>query len=344
MHFDRLRELLDRLRTAAEVPGAETLSTFFEQLVNTLSSEDSEIRPKDANGIPGGLVRLDPDQPTVLLPDIHARPGLVGAVFSMDLTPGLSVIDALAGGRAQVVCVGDYFHGEGRVRGRWAEALQEHIGGYRTHAAMDAEMAESLSALLMVSAVKITFPGRVHLLKGNHENVSNESGGGNHPFVKFANEGAMVADYLKKLYGPGVLARIYYAEKRMPLLTVGRHFLISHAEPARLFEPEEVIDYRNRPEVVYGLSWTNNDEAEAGSVVRMLRRYLPPEEAESALYFGGHRPVSGRFGFRAEGRYVQIHNPDRYIVAVLPADRPPDPETDILDLGPNEDAVDGSYS
>lgn len=294
--------------------------------------------------MPGGLVRLDPDLPTVLLPDIHARPGLISAVLSRELEPGLSVLDALAAGRVQIVCVGDYFHGEGRVRRRWAEALEEHIGGYRTHTAMDAEMGESLSALLMVAAAKVTFPARVHLLKGNHENVSNESGGGNYPFVKFANEGAMVADYLKQFYGPGVLARIYYVEKRLPLITVGRHFLISHAEPARLFEPEEVIDYRNRPEVVYGLSWTNNDEAEAGSVVRMLRCYLPPQTAESALYFGGHRPVSGRFGFRAEGRYVQIHNPDRYIVAVLPADRPPEPESDVLDLGPNEDAVDGSHS
>lgn len=342
--MSRLRELLDRLESGSEVPGADTLISFFGKLVNTLAEEQPEIRPRDRNWMPGGLVRLHQELPTVLLPDIHARPGLIAAALSLAMPSGETLFDALTGGRAQLVCVGDYFHGESRVRQRWARALDEYRGGYRTHGAMDAEMAESLSALLMVSALKVTLPEQVHLLKGNHENVANESGGGNFPFVKFADEGAMVFEYLKAVYGPGVVARIYYAEKRLPLLVVGRHFLISHAEPARLFEQEEVIECRLRPEVVEGLTWTNNGDAEPDAVERMLHTYLSADVADSALYFGGHRPVSGRFGLRAEGRYVQIHNPDRYIVALLPADRPPDPEQDIIDLGPNRDAEDGADS
>ena len=35
---------------------------------------------------------------------------------------------------------------------------------------------------------------------------------------------------------------------------------------------------------------------------------------------------------RAENRYVQIHNPEREIVALARHDRPFDPETDIKEL------------
>ena len=60
----------------------------------------------------------------------------------------------------------------------------------------------------------------------------------------------------------------------------------------------------------------------------MLRLYLG-HAASQALYFGGHRPVRGLYGTRASGRYVQIHNPDLHVVAVLYAGDPPDPDRDI---------------
>ena len=61
----------------------------------------------------------------------------------------------------------------------------------------------------------------------------------------------------------------------------------------------------------------------------MLASYLGADE-DGALYFGGHRPVSGTYGLRASGRYVQIHNPEAYVVAVLESGRAPDPDRDIF--------------
>jgi hypothetical protein len=195
---------------------------------------------------------------------------------------------------------------------------------------MDEEMRESLGLMQMVMECKAAFPHRFHFLKGNHENIANEEGGGNHPFVKFALEGFMVADYMRLFYGDEVLAGHYEFEKLLPLLAVGHGFLASHAEPARFFPRERVVAFRDDPQVVLGLTWTGDGEAEADSVRRMLEHYLG--QAEGAYYFGGHRPVRG-FNLRADGRYVQIHDPERWVLALLPADGRIDPQRDILDIG-----------
>jgi hypothetical protein len=134
---------------------------------------------------------------------------------------------------------------------------------------------------------------------------------------------------MRAFFGDDVLEAHARFEKRLPLLAVGRNFLVSHAEPAGYFSREEVQEYRELPEVIYGLTWTDNGDAEDNSVGEMLAGYLGEAQAGQAYYFGGHRPVRGRFAVRAEGRYVQIHNPESYVVAVLPAEGEIDPERDI---------------
>jgi len=242
------------------------------------------------------------------------------------------VLDRLAEGSIQVVCVGDGFHAEGRALQRWRSALEEFKHGYRRHEAMDAEMRESLGLMEMVMELKAAFPDGFHFLKGNHENITNEQGEGNYPFLKFANEGLMVLVYMREFYGEEVLEAHARFEKSLPLLAVGRNFLVSHAEPAGFFSTEELLEYRLLPEVVYGLTWTDNGEADDDSVGEMLLHYLGEERAAGAYYFGGHRPVRGRFALRAEGRYVQIHNPEGFIAALLPAQGEIDLERDIREI------------
>jgi hypothetical protein len=304
----------------------QTLAT-----IQVLHSEPPEIRPPDMDNRPGGLLYLDPQTPTVVVPDLHARMELVLALLAWKPDGIQRCIDRLAAGTLQLLFLGDGFHAEGRAVARWQAALEEFKGGYRKHEHMDAEMRESLGVMEMVMALKRCYPLQLHFLKGNHENITNEQGGGNYPFLKFANEGLMVRIYMEHFYGEETLQTYAELEKSFPLLAVGGTFLASHAEPAWLIPEAEVIEYRRRPQVVYGLTWTDNGEAEPGSVQQMLEHYLG-QEAGGAYYFGGHRPVHGNYSLRSEGRYVQIHDPDRYVVALLPAGEPIELERDILEL------------
>ena len=172
-------------------------------------------------------------------------------------------------GELQLVCVGDAFHGEARAAARWFGALEEYMGGYREHTLMDAEMRESLGVMEMAMRVKCAFPAAFHFLKGNHENVANEQGRGNHPFIKFAAEGEMVAAYVMRFLGVDFMRGVYRYEHNLPLLAVGRDFLVSHGEPRRPFARREVVEYRRLDEVVEGLTWTDNGAAEPGSVRTM---------------------------------------------------------------------------
>jgi hypothetical protein len=244
-------------------------------------------------------------------------------------------------GEAQLVCVGDYVHAEHRAHGRWLRAFEEFSGGYVEHAAMDEEMRESLGTVEVLLELKRALPDGVHLLKGNHENIKNEEGDGNLPFGKFAYEGAMVAAYMEQFYGDEVLDAFARVEHLFPLLAVGPHFLISHAEPQAFYSRTDVIEYRQKPEVTFGLTWTPNDGAEEGSVERMLSHYLGTTDA---LHFGGHRPVRGAYALRAGGRYVQLHNPDAQIIAVLAPDRDIDLARDIIILNAKEDLAHGEAS
>ena len=198
-----------------------------------------------------------------------------------------------------------------------------------------------MGVMQMVSALLTAFPGHVHALKGNHENIANESREGNLPFGKFVYEGAMVAAYMERFYSGEPFEAAYLWEKSLPLLAVGSHFIVGHAEPARFISREEVIHGNRDDDVVRSLTWTANDEAESGSVAQMLRHYLPADAGDGAVYLGGHRPVAGLFATRASGAYIQFHNPDLYLVALLSPGRRFDPTTDIVELSETSGVLHG---
>ena len=275
---------------------------------------------------------LDPTLPTIVVPDLHARMDFLLCVLGYEAEPGLSALDLLAQGRLQIVCLGDGVHAEGRASERWRSAREEFDEGFASHYCMDEEMRESLGVMAMVMEVKTALPDRFHFLKGNHENITNEAGGGNYPFRKFALEGQMVLAYMERFYGREVLDLHARFEKELPVLASGRGFLLSHAEPAAFYSRDRVVEYRSNADVVAGLTWTDNGEAEPGSVLRMLDHYLGEEEARCGLHFGGHRPTPGGYLLRADGRFVQIHDPERFVVAHLPASGLIDLERDVREI------------
>jgi hypothetical protein len=322
-----LREVILRLYESPELPDYADLFRILEAVINTLRDESPLIRPRDGSGRPGGLLLLNPDITTVIVPDLHARRGYVASLIDMEIS-GKPLLNRLADGTLQVVCVGDGMHSEARGAGRWRRAWEEYQNGYRRHAAMDEEMTEGLSLMAMVMILKTAFPENFHFLKGNHENVTNSEYGGNRPFGKYAWEGQMVRDWFLEFPGEDMLNTWADFENLLPLLAVGNPFLVSHAEPREFHSRRQLIEYRNDEELIFDFIWTGNGEAQEGSVRQMLDHYLGADSQE-ALYFGGHRPVRGLYGLRADNNYVQIHNPERYVVVVLESGRIPDPLRDV---------------
>ena len=324
---EEIRSIFHRLHKSENLPDFADLRRILDAVIETLSNENPLIRPRDESGIPGGLLLLNPNITTVLVPDLHARTGYITSLIDIKIS-GRSVLERLAKGSLQVLCVGDGLHSEARGAARWRRALNEYKGGFRRHKNMDDEMREGLSLMAMVMILKASFPENFHFLKGNHENIENEEGAGNRPFGKYAWEGEMVRDWFLEFPGEDMLKSWADFESALPLLAVGNRFLVSHAEPGKFYSRERLIDYRGDDELIFDFIWTGNGEAREGSVNMMLDYYLGTD-SPGALYFGGHRPVKGLYALRAENRYVQIHNPEKYIAAVLESGRDPDPVRDI---------------
>jgi hypothetical protein len=345
-------------------PARRELAAAVDAAIGVLESEDPGLRPRDSGGRPGGLLLL-PDLPTVLVPDLHARPAFLASVFAwrpplarrpVAATTGAgaqerpSLASLLGSGEANLVLLGDLLHSEsGGAYERWLGAYREYAGSWRSRELMDEEMGRALAVARIVLEAKAAFPRGFHCLKGNHDNIVDEEGRGDHSFYKFAAEGPMVASWFRAAYGGELQARYRRFELGLPVLALGARFAASHAEPARALSREDVIEYRSRPEVVEALIWTPNDGAEAGSVTRSLAALLGGNLASGpaagpasvpaggALWFGGHRPVDGRYALRAGGRYVQFHDPRARRVAFLESGRDPDPERDIVDLAARGD-------
>ena len=295
---------------SGSVPTSQVINASLDRVIPALSSESPLIRPPDRNGYPGGLLLLQP-LPAIIVPDLHARTGYLTSLLQWT-PPGMSqsVFRGLADGKLQVVCVGDGFHAEARAVRRWQKAFEEFSGGFRTHSAMDEEMRESIGVMLMVMELKAAFPDFFHFLKGNHENIANENLDENRAFGKFVYEGAMVTYWFKKFISGKVFQKYYKFEKMLPGFAAGDRFCVTHAEPRRYHSRRELVDALIDREVIYDLTWTRNGEAETGSVQRYLKEFFP--HSPEARMFGGHRPVTGHFNLRADGKYVQIHNPEVY--------------------------------
>jgi hypothetical protein len=332
-------ELKKRLFTVYTQNSPPKIRSFLEKLKRLnriLDEEDENYRPLNSLGRTGGLIYLRTDLPTVVVPDLHARMDFFLHVCQFRYARGQTVLEGLASGQLQVLCLGDGLHGEGRAADRWRAAFDEFKGEYAEHRHMDEEMRESLGLMEMVIETKLGYPSLFHFLKGNHENIANEEGEGNYPFGKFAFEGEMVTAYVKKFYGEEFFLSYYSFEKKLPLLAVGRNFLVSHAEPRSFYPKDMVVDCYSHPKVIYDLTWTADNEAEQGSVQKMLDHYLNSAQRDGAYYFGGHRTINDTYNLRANGRYVQLHNPGKFIIALLQKERAIDPEKDIIELEQRE--------
>jgi len=313
---------------APELPFHTPFFELSEEVCNILEKEITDYRPADKKGNPGALLDFRHNQlPTIIVPDIHARPEFIYKILNYKLDQSIidysdkTVFHALKKGLVRIICVGDALHTEKNYH-RWSQIQAEFKGGITTGSCMSQEMLEGLNSILALMKLKTLFPENVHFLKGNHENIQNKIGGGDYAFRKYADEGNMVKKFLFDMYGDDVIYMLSCIENALPLICVNKNYLISHAEPKNAYTRDQLINAREESLIVEGLTWTNNDAAVEGSVAGIAKNLLEMEEEENWYYFGGHRPVPENYLLRQNNKYVQFHNPSKQnIIMIMPDEK-----------------------
>ena len=308
----------------------EFMGDLLKQVLPTLSYESEEWRPSDKNGDPGGMVMLQPELPTLIVPDLHGRKDYLPDLMRFEYS-GSPVFQRLKSKSIQIVCVGDGMHGERRAAARWRIALDEYKNGFQECPAMAEEMTENFQTMAMVMRLKITFPRLFHFLKGNHENILDEKLNGNHPFRKFAAEGPMTRAYVEKFFGETFLMTYDRFEKSLPLMAVGRSFIVTHARPRRAYNQEEVVNYRRNSDVIEGLTWTRNANAAPGAINEMIKEIMG-NNSEETIWIVGHNSLTERFKKWTDEPLIEIHNPNQRTLVILEPGEKLDVDNHIVEL------------
>ena len=326
------------------LPFYDDFFTLLNEASEVLENEKTDAagyRPAASDGGAGGLLDFHKDElPLVVVPDFHARPYFLQNILDYKIFDDATVFEAISAGRLRLLCVGDILHTERGTRERWMAAEAEFNNEIFTGPAMSSEMQEGLSLWCALMELKKNFPERVHILKGNHENILNETGGGDFSFRKLADEGEMCRCFVQEYYGDDILYLMNCIERSLPLYFFGKRCCVSHAEPIRAFTRQELIDARMYPGVVKGLIWTNNGEADeesaSGTVSNLfmsLKSEGKTDVPEGYVSLGGHRPVTGNYKLLQNGAYIQIHNPGKQNIVFVRPERSINIESDILGVG-----------
>lgn len=322
------------LSKAKKLVSKKELFSLCNETVEVLQNEITSYRKQveEIDEMPGSLLDFTKEKKLdlVVVPDLHARKELIYRLLNYSgVNSTETIFDLLCEEKIRIVFLGDILHSESPERERWLEAYDEYENGNMVSEAMTEEMTDGLSSLCQVLILKKQFPHLVHCLKGNHENIKNECANGNFAFHKFVAEGAMVLDFMVEHYGAKSVELISQFENLLPLAAVFENVITSHAEPKREYSKSEINSSMLNPDVVYGLTWTKNDEAEEKSAELMLKKSCPKNRIEKK-YITGHRAVRGLFNLRADGKVVQIHNPNAMQAAYIKAESGFNPEEDIF--------------
>ncbi|WP_147612259.1 metallophosphoesterase [Treponema pectinovorum] len=334
-----LRENLLDICNSNFLPDYSVLMDLSSACVNLLENEDSSYRPRERTQkkFSGGLLNFckgSKNLSVIVIPDIHARFYFLMHILDFKIEVDckkMSVLQALEKKLVYVVCVGDLFHSEVRAYSRWKKAYAEFKAGNPTSEPMCEEMIENLKTVQIVMKLKLAFPKNFHCLKGNHENILNEEGRGNHSFYKMALEGEMFYSFMREKYDDALIYMWSCFEHSLPLCAVFSNLVVSHAEPAFVLNKTKIINFRDNPEVVLALTWTANGKAQVGSVSKSIKN-LVGKDCAKVVWLAGHRPVVQRYALRQRGKFIQIHNPNMENIAFVRPLQKFNPETDILSV------------
>ena len=198
--LNKLRRIRQLFGGAIEPLEPKAALALAEQATELTRKEP--YRPADSRGEPGGLIRLPPELTPIVIGDLHAKVDNLLVILSQN-----GFLEGLETGRACLVFLGDEVHSE-----------------------VDGQMEDMDDSILMMDLIfrlKVRFPDRVFLIRGNHESFSEEIAKDGIP------QGLLWAKALRDARGKRYLKAMETYYRAMPYVVVSEDFACCHAAPPK---------------------------------------------------------------------------------------------------------------
>lgn len=164
--------------------------------------EKEPLRPRNSEGLPGGVVKLPKKYIPIILGDLHAQVDNLLTILSHG-----EFLEMMGDGKAAMVFLGDAVHSE-----------------------MDGELENMESSLLMMDLIiklKLWFPQQIFYVRGNHDSFSAEIGKEGVP------QGLLWSRTLKNIRGEAYREAMAHLYELLPYIALSNDYVACHAAPPK---------------------------------------------------------------------------------------------------------------
>ncbi len=244
------------------LPPEQALMTL--RKVNGILREEA-YRPRDALGLPGGLLCLPDAVAPVIVGDLHANLDNLLKILSEN-----ALFESLCNGEANLVLLGDAVHPQG-----------------------DTDLGQMDSSLLMLDLIlklKIRFPKNVFYLRGNHESFDESVGKAGVP------QGILLKSRARTLRGQAYADALAEFFELLPYVARAKHCIACHGGPPRgETTASDLVNIRSRHRLGQELVWNrvrrpNHPGGYGRRHVSAFRTKLGVDE--QTAFVVGHTPLS----------------------------------------------------
>lgn len=226
--------------------------------------QDEVYRPRNDQGLPGGLLMLPAALTPILVADLHAQVDNLLTVLSQN-----AFLDALEEGSAVLVILGDAVHSEvdGQLR----------------------EMEGSMLLMDLIFQLKLCFPQQVFYLRGNHDSFSEDIAKDGIP------QGLLWAKELSERRGTAYLKAMGEFYRRLPYVAFSRDFVACHAAAPKVeVSVQMLVNIHRYPKLLLELinnrlRRPNRPQGYSRGDVKRFRRSLQLEK--HTPFIVGHTPM-----------------------------------------------------
>jgi len=198
---------MTKLREIREVFGGPIKLLSPEQALADINDinqilEKEPLRPRNSEGMPGGVVSLPKKMIPIIVGDLHAQVENLLTILSHN-----EFLEMMGDGKAAMVFLGDAVHSE-----------------------IDGQMEEMESSLLMMDFIfrlKLWFPQQVFYVRGNHDCFSEEVGKDGIP------QGLLWAHALENIRGKAYRNAMERFYQLLPYLALSKNYVACHAAPPK---------------------------------------------------------------------------------------------------------------